>query len=544
MRRYSFLSYVVWLCLLLSPFNALALTEVSLQLKWYPQWQFAGYYVAQAKGFYLEEGLKVDIRPGGPGISPSEEVASGRADFGVGSSHLAIDRIEGKPVVAIAAILQQTPATFMTLTGSNLKKPEDFAGKRVMLMKGNSSFELLATLQKAGVLDQIERVDSSFAPASLLNGQADVFNAYISNEPYVFEQQGVPYNLITPASEGLQFYSDVLFTNQSEVKSRLNMVKAFERASLKGWKYALEHLPESIDIVHRIAPEKSKAHLRFEAVSLSSHMANSLLPLGYMSEERWSSILSSLKSIGLAEADASINYDKFLFESYKQEFNWAHYWPQVSAAVLFFVVLSFMLYLTHNRSRNAEQRLAQSYFNASHDQMTKLLNRPAFEERLDIVLGKMTRIKITPLLLFADIDNFKAINDHYGHASGDKFLVAIAEAFNASTRGTDVVARWGGDEFVFLFEDISSRDENEVINRLVKAVDDQVKEQGLVSLNIAISLGGIRLDVPEGLSKRAILNEADSRMYEAKRVKGAAHKIVDASKLAINAASNVTLRSV
>jgi len=97
---------------------------------------------------------------------------------------------------------------------------------------------------------------------------------------------------------------------------------------------------------------------------------------------------------------------------------------------------------------------------------------------------------------------------------------------------------------VFLFEDISSRDENEVINRLVKAVNDQVKEQGLAPLNIAISLGGIRLDVAEGLSERAILNEADSRMYEAKRVKGAAHKIVDASKIAINATSNVTLRSV
>ena len=520
------------------------MTEVSLQLKWYPQWQFAGYYVAQAKGFYLEEGLKVDIRSGGPGISPADEVSSGRADFGIGSSHLVIDRIQGKPVVAIAAILQQTPAAFMTLMESELKKPEDFGGKRVMLMKGNSSFELLATLQKAGVLDQIERVDSSFVLASLHNGQADVFNAYISNEPYVFEQQGVPYNLITPASEGLQFYSDVLFTDQSEVESRIEMVKAFERASLKGWRYALEHLSESIDIVHRIAPEKSKAHLRFEAVSLSSHMANSLLPLGYMSEERWSSILSSLKSIGLADTDASISYDKFLFESYKQEFNWAHYWPHVSAAVLFFVVLSFMLYLTHSRSRNAEQRLAQSYFNASHDRMTKLLNRPAFEERFEIVLGKMTRLKITPLLLFADIDNFKAINDHYGHASGEKFLIAIAEAFNASTRGTDVVARWGGDEFVFLFEDISSRDENEVINRLVKAVNDQVKEQGLAPLNIAISLGGIRLDVAEGLSERAILNEADSRMYEAKRVKGAAHKIVDASKIAINATSNVTLRSV
>ena len=543
MCTHRFRLFIAAIALLFS-LNAQALTEVSLQLKWYPQWQFSGYYVAQAKGFYLEEGLKVDIRSGGPGISPAEEVSSGRADFGVGSSHLVIDRVKGQPVVAMTAILQQTPAAFMTLMESDLKKPEDFAGKRVMLMKGSSSFELLATLQKAGVLDQIERVDSSFVPASLLNGQADVFNAYISNEPYVFEQQGVPYNLITPASEGLQFYSDVLFADQSEVESRLEVVKAFERASLKGWKYALENLSESIDIVHRIAPEKSKAHLRFEAVSLSSHMANSLLPLGYMSEERWDSILSSLKSIGLAQADASISYDKFLFESYKQEFNWAHYWPQVSAVVLFFVVLSFMLFVAHNRSLHAEQRLAQSYFNASHDRMTKLLNRPAFEERLEIVLGKMTRLKITPLLLFADIDNFKAINDHYGHASGDKFLVAIAEAFNASTRDTDVVARWGGDEFVFLFEDIASRDENEVIDRLVKAVNDQVKEQGLAPLNIAISLGGIRLDVPEGLSKYTILNEADRRMYEAKRVKGVAHKIVNASKLTIKAASNMTLRSV
>ena len=169
MCTHRFRLFIAAIALLFS-LNAQALTEVSLQFKWYPQWQFSGYYVAQAKCFYLEEGLKVDIRSGGPGISPAEEVSSGRADFGVGSSHLVIDRVKGQPVVAMAAILQQTPAAFMTLMESDLKKPEDFAGKRVMLMKGSSSFELLATLQKAGVLDQIERVDSSFAPASLLNG--------------------------------------------------------------------------------------------------------------------------------------------------------------------------------------------------------------------------------------------------------------------------------------------------------------------------------------------------------------------------------------
>jgi ABC-type nitrate/sulfonate/bicarbonate transport system substrate-binding protein len=166
---------------------AVADQHLVLQLKWKPQFQFAGYYVAQELGYYKEAGLDVEIRAGGPGKNSLAEVLGGEADFGVSSSHLLAERIKGAPVKALAAIFQNSPARFITLKSSNIETPKQLAGKRVMLLPQNASFELVTLLTQLNLMQSIERVDTNFDIDSLVDGDTDAFNGYETNEPYTLQ---------------------------------------------------------------------------------------------------------------------------------------------------------------------------------------------------------------------------------------------------------------------------------------------------------------------------------------------------------------------
>ncbi|WMP16827.1 ABC transporter substrate-binding protein [Thiothrix lacustris] len=144
-----------WVCLL--AFNqAIAssppLEPITLQLKWKPQFQFAGYYAAQEKGFFRDEGLDVTLQPGGADIAPLTEVLEGRAQYAIEAGELVYYRLQGKPVVAVASIFQHSPAVLMTLGKSGLRTPHDLAHKRIgLLMGGKPIVEVSAMFVNEGV---------------------------------------------------------------------------------------------------------------------------------------------------------------------------------------------------------------------------------------------------------------------------------------------------------------------------------------------------------------------------------------------------------
>lgn len=113
--------------------------EVDLQLLWNHQFQFAGFYAAEAQGFYEDEGLDVNIKHGGyndsgKAVNPVEEVVFGRADFGITRSDLLLERMLGLPVVALAAIYQRSPFVLVTTTDSGIRRLEDIGQRPVMLL--------------------------------------------------------------------------------------------------------------------------------------------------------------------------------------------------------------------------------------------------------------------------------------------------------------------------------------------------------------------------------------------------------------------------
>ncbi|WP_158217766.1 ABC transporter substrate-binding protein [Marinobacterium stanieri] len=190
---------------------------MTIQLRWLHQFQFAGYYMALEKGYYKEAGLDVKLLEGGPSaLNPLDELMSGRCDFAITSSGVVINRMEGKPVQAVAAIMQTSPIVWITLKSANIQTVEDMAGKRAMLMPPPESAELLTVLRQDQYNNlNVEFQHTSFDVEELVRGKTDAYDGYISNEPYVLTQQGIEYNLINPRDYGVNFYADVLVTRES-----------------------------------------------------------------------------------------------------------------------------------------------------------------------------------------------------------------------------------------------------------------------------------------------------------------------------------------
>ncbi|MCK9511751.1 MAG: GGDEF domain-containing protein [Pigmentiphaga sp.] len=152
---------------------------------------------------------------------------------------------------------------------------------------------------------------------------------------------------------------------------------------------------------------------------------------------------------------------------------------------------------------------------AERDSLTGLLNRRAFQERLLAFLAHVPQK--TPLCaLFIDVDDFKAINDRYGHAAGDAVLVAVAGALATEVRESDILARIGGEEFAFLLPATSLPDALQAADRLLHAVRGLTVESGNQLLAVTVSVG-VAERGPECATADALLQAADAAMYRAKR---------------------------
>ncbi|MCD6582625.1 MAG: ABC transporter substrate-binding protein, partial [Desulfuromusa sp.] len=278
--------------------------KLVLQLPWHHQFQFAGYYMAEEQGYYRDAGLSVEIHDITQGSNPIEGVLSGRVDFGVSGPGLIVERSQGKPVVAVASIFQQSPTVFLSLEQSGIREPADFIGKKVMLSPGYQSLPLLALLLQEKLLDKIERLETSFDSHSLLNGQTDVFNGYSSNEPYQLEAQGYATNIIDPAEYGINFYGDTLFTSETFIQKHPEVTESFRQASLRGWEYAVAHPDAAIAVIQaKYKCQKTVAALRYEAAETIKLIQADQVEIGDMDLLCWRKISRHLIALGMVSPD-------------------------------------------------------------------------------------------------------------------------------------------------------------------------------------------------------------------------------------------------
>lgn len=274
--------------------EVLPASPVKVQLSWIHNIEFAGFYMAEEKGYFGAENLAVTLNPQifDKPINPIDEVLAGKADFGVtGGGSLLLARAQGKPVVAIAALYQRNPLVLVSLAENNITRPQDLVGKTVMVNQASAERTILPALlgSQQGLDPQqvniVQRTDFTSGP--LLRGEVDAMDAFINNEPVQLERQGYKINLIIPANYGFDMYANVIFTTEEAIAQKPDIVERFVRASVRGIQSAIED-PKS-------AVTQTLVHNKELAFESEMESMNRSLPLfnpagskpGMMTPEIW-----------------------------------------------------------------------------------------------------------------------------------------------------------------------------------------------------------------------------------------------------------------
>lgn len=291
--------------------------DVTLRLKWWHQFQFAGYYAANIKGFYNAEGLKVKIITGDAVHPITEEVLHDRADFGITGSDLLIEFAQGKPLVALGAVFQHSPYVIMSLEKTGIKTASDLAGKTIMASENQGWVELKAVLLKEGIdLKSLNVINHSWNNADLVKGKVDAMTGYKSVELYQLEKMGAKPSYIVPLNYGIDFYGDVLFTTKKLVTRDPETVEKFRKASFKGWEYAMSHKEELCDYILTLPGVRMRGATKESLLQEANKMEELILPQliepGHMNPGRWQYILKIHQDLGLIKPGTNI--DAFLYK--------------------------------------------------------------------------------------------------------------------------------------------------------------------------------------------------------------------------------------
>ncbi|MFV9505493.1 MAG: ABC transporter substrate-binding protein [Oscillochloridaceae bacterium umkhey_bin13] len=286
--------------------NAPEVREVSMRLQWFLQWQFAGYIVAQAKGYYADEGLDVTLHSGGPDLVPLPLVTAGRDTFGsTGADTVLLARERDIPVVALATWFQASPVAFMVHADSGIAGPQDFPGRTVGMFYGdNVETEYLALLAATGVDRRtITEVPGDYSLAPFLQRRVEVWPVYATDQPNTARREGAEVDLIVARDYGVNLMGDTLFTTEEFARQNPRTVRAFVAATLRGWEEAVANPEAAIDLILEVNNELEREQLAFEAyetITLLRYGPGARC-LGYSDPNVWAEQAALMQQLGLLQ---------------------------------------------------------------------------------------------------------------------------------------------------------------------------------------------------------------------------------------------------
>jgi NitT/TauT family transport system substrate-binding protein len=273
------------LCFASASFAAPAgkLDKVILQLKWLPQSQFMGYYVADAKGYYKDEGIDVTLLSGGSDIIPEQQVSSGVADIGVTwVSSLLKYQEKGWGFVEVAQVFQKSAMLLVSKSETGIKGPKDLKGKKVGSWFGGNEYELYALIESAG-LDRekdLKMVQQDFTMDQVKKGDIDAASAMTYNEYGLLLESGYSkdkLNVIDMNDAGVAMLEDCLFVTAKWARKNPDLLVRFLRASIKGWADASKNPEAAGKLVYDVDKSVSLAHQTY----MAKEVARLVVPEGF-----------------------------------------------------------------------------------------------------------------------------------------------------------------------------------------------------------------------------------------------------------------------
>ncbi|WP_419863845.1 ABC transporter substrate-binding protein [Candidatus Poriferisodalis sp.] len=295
------------------------ISEVSLQLQWFTQAQFAGYYAAQALGFYDDVGLSVEILEGGVDIVPASVLDSGAADFAVSwVPRGLVPREEGTNITNIAQVFQRSATLQVSFADAGIDSVADLEGRTVGNWGFGNEFELLAGLRRSG-LDpdsDIQLVQQNFDMLALIDREIDAAQAMIYNEyAQVLETinpdtgelyQPEDLHIIDWNDEGTAMLQDALWADADRLDddpAYYDAAVRFVEASLRGWIHCRDNTEECVQIVLDNVPTLGQSHQTWQMNEISALIWPSPLGAGIMDPDLWAQTVDVATSEGILASE-------------------------------------------------------------------------------------------------------------------------------------------------------------------------------------------------------------------------------------------------
>lgn len=276
--------------------------KVTLQLQWKNQFQFAGYYVALEKGFYKDLGLDVKIKSYKKGLNITNEVLQGKSNFGIGRSTLLIDKSNNKDIILLNAIFQTSPLVLFSLKDNNINTITDFMDQKIMINKNQTvTIAIKAMLNSKNItFDDMQLYKRTYNIEDLISKKIDLMPGYLSDIGYKLENKKINYKIFDPKDYGFDFYEDILFTSTQYAKDNPQIVKNFQKATLKGWEYAFSNMDETTELILKKynTQNKTKSAYLYEANILKKRAYYQNKPLGDIDFNKIKRIYSSYNLLG------------------------------------------------------------------------------------------------------------------------------------------------------------------------------------------------------------------------------------------------------
>jgi NitT/TauT family transport system substrate-binding protein len=273
------------------------LTPVKLQTDWYPQPEHGGFYDAQIRGYYKDEGLEVTILPNGPYVNSTQEVSVNAVQFAMGSSDNVLESVgNGAPLVAVMATMQSDPQAVMVHQDSPVRSFKDLDGRAVAIRLGASTwFEYLV---KRYQLKNVREIPATYSVANFLQDPGYIQQIFVTSEPFFVRQAGVPVRTMLISETGYNPYR-VVTTSRAFLQQHPETVAKFVRASVRGWRDYLKNPDDINAAISKLNPAMSIPQMKFsyEALRDQRFIAGEDAggaDLGRFDPARWTSMYQQL----------------------------------------------------------------------------------------------------------------------------------------------------------------------------------------------------------------------------------------------------------
>ncbi len=292
------------------------LEKVTIQLQWKHQFEFAGFYAAKEKGFYKDVGLDIEFKEFTTQTNIVHDVLNKKVQFAVSYSGIIADYLNGKDIVFLANFFKHSPLSIVTKP--HIKHPVNLINKRVMGVNDSIDNSTIQMMFKKFAVKSIDIIDiePTFNINDFIENKVDAMTIYTTNETYFLDKKHIKYNLLNPINYGIDFYDMNLFTSKDELIKNPKRVRNFTEASIKGWKYALNHKEEIINLILKKynTQNKTKEALLYEANAIENIMLPNVYPIGSIDESRVKNIAEIFKELGFI-TNSNFNLKNFLYKS-------------------------------------------------------------------------------------------------------------------------------------------------------------------------------------------------------------------------------------